>query len=281
MRNIFKDNVLQKELEDKGYIQLPLLDSADIAQLYEVFTRHNAEYNQPFHTSHFSTEVNYKRQVNEAVIKIVFAKLTAVLENCRPIFGNLMIKQGNSDYFMPLHADWTYVDEDKFRSIAVWIPLVDTNEENGCLGVIEGSHKVMSKIRGPRIAVTSCNYNEEWIRKFGKLLPVKAGCAIIYDHALMHYSPPNKSKEARPALNLSIVPAEADIIHYCIPEGAGEIEVYKVDNSEFYLNYNNYQRPETNSLIRKQPVDTVTWIDEKMKQFNPNKKTGFLSRFFG
>lgn len=281
MRNIFKDNALQKELEYKGYVQIPLLDSDDILRLYDVFVRHNTEYNQPFHTSHFSNEVGYKRQVNEAVSEVVFSRLEELLENYRPIFGNLMVKQPGSDYFMPLHADWTYVDEDKFRSIAVWIPLIDTNEENGCLGVIEGSHKVMSKIRGPRIQVSSYNNDKDWVKKFGKLLPVKAGHAVIYDHALMHYSPANKSKEPRPALNLSIVPAEAGVVHYCIPEGAEEIEVYRVDSSEFYLHYNNYQRPETNSLIRTLPVNNVKWIDEKMEHFSNTKKKSFLARIFG
>lgn len=278
MRNIFKDSALQKDFERKGYVEVPALDSTDITGLHELFVQHRDEYAQPFHTSHFSTEINYKRRVHEGIVNIVFPRLAPVLENVKPIFGNLMIKHGMNDYFMPLHADWTYVDENKFRSLAAWIPLIDTDEENGCLGVIEGSHKVSDRIRGPRIQQTSYTKDKEWVKKYGKLIPVKAGHAILFDHALMHYSPPNKTSGSRPALNLSMVPAEAALFHYCMPEGASDIEVYRADGSEFYLRYNNYQRPETNSLIRTLSADTVKWVDAKMENFDPYKKKGILDQ---
>ena len=281
MRDIFKDRALQKEFERKGYVEMPLLDGKEISLLYNIFLQHENEYNQPFHTSHFSNEESYKRDVNDTIIKVVFPKLTGVLNNCVPILGNLMVKQGASDYFMPLHADWTYVNEEEYRSIAVWIPLVDTNEINGCLGVIEGTHKISNKIRGAQIHQTGYIRDKEWVKKHGKLLPTTAGHAIIYDHALMHYSPPNTTPNARPALNLSVVPAEAGIIHYCIPDGTSEIEVYSVDNSDFFLSYNNGQRPRINSLIKTLPAETVKWVDEKMESFDPGRKKNFLARIFG
>ena len=278
MRSIFKDPDLQKEFERKGFVEMPALDSNDIRELHEIFLRHEKEYAQPFHTSHFSTEINYKTEINDAIFRIVFDRIAPILENCKPIFGNLMIKHGMNDYAMPLHADWTYVNEDEFRSISAWIPLIDTNEENGCLGVIEGSHRVSEKIRGPNIQQNSYTKDKDWVKKYGNLLPTKAGHAILFDHALMHYSPPNTVDGTRPALNLSIVPAEADIFHYCIPEGSQEIEVYRVDGTEFYLKYSHYQRPETSSLIRRQPADSVKWVDKKMENFNPNKKKNLLER---
>jgi len=278
MRSIFKDPDLQKEFERKGFVEVPALDGNDIAELLEIFRRHEKEYAQPFHTSHFSTEINYKQEINDAIFRIVFDRLAPFLDNCRPIFGNLMIKRGMNDCAMPLHADWTYVNEEEFRSIAAWIPLIDTNQENGCLGVIEGSHRISEKVRGPNIQQNGYIRDNEWIKKYGKLIPTKAGNAILFDHALMHYSPPNISEEIRPALNLSIVPAEADIFHYCIPEKSQEIEVYKVDGTEFYMKYSHYQRPETKSLIRRQPASTVKWVDKKMEKFKPYKKKSILDQ---
>ena len=281
MRDIFKDKALQKEFERKGYVQMPLLDVKEISALFDVFQQNEKEYNQPFHTSHFSNEEGYKRVVNESIIRIVFPKLSGILNNCIPIFGNLMVKQAMHDYFMPLHADWAYVNEDEYRSIAVWIPLVDTDETNGCLGVIESTHKISNKIRGAQIHQTGYIHDKEWVKRYGKLLPTKAGYAIIYDHALMHYSPANKTSAPRPALNLSVVPAGAAIIHYCIPEGGNEIEVYRVDNSDFYLSYNKGERPKTKSMIRTMPAETVKWVDEKMETFDPGRKKNFLARIFG
>jgi hypothetical protein len=278
MRTVFKNKTLQKDFDSQGFVHVPVLDDAGIKILLELFQENSIEYSQPFHTSHFSTEVGYKRRVNETIIDVVFHKLAMLLHDYRPIFGNLMIKHGMNDNFMPLHADWTYVDETKCRSIAAWIALTDTDEVNGCLGVIEGSHKISDKVRGPRIQQTSYIHDKDWVKKYGRLIPVKAGDAIIFDHALMHYSPPNKTNISRPALNLSIVPQEADVFHYCIPEGSNEIEVYRVDDSDFYLNYNNNQRPETQSLISTQSADSVKWVDEKMGKFDPYRKKNILKR---
>ncbi len=267
MAPVFKNPLIQQSFSEPGYITLPLLDETDIEKLLQHFNRHSGQYQTPFHTSHFSTDKHYKREVHDAITEIVFPKVEPLLADYRPAFANFMIKNPGSDYFMPLHADWAYVDENLFRSVAVWIPLVDTTEENGCLGVIEGSHKVMNIIRGPRIQQSSYEHDKDWVKRWGKLLPMKAGEAVIYDHALLHYSPPNRTASIRPAINLSIVPKAAEIIHFCIPEGAAEIEVYRVDDCSFYMNYDNFKRPESNSLIRTLPANSVEWIDSRMEKF--------------
>lgn len=272
MKAVFKNPIVQKTFWEEGYVMTPLLDEAEIEKLLRLFREHAAQYQTAFHTSHFSTDKQYKQAVNDAIIETVFPKIQDRLLGFRPIFGNFMIKNPGSDYFMPLHADWTYVDEDQFRSIAIWIPLVDTSRENGCLGVIDGSHRLMNKIRGPRIQQSSYQHDKSWVKQCGKLLPMKAGYAVIYDHALLHYSPANTTDSVRPALNLSLVPEGAEIIHYCIPEGAAEIEVYSVKDAAFYINYDNYQRPETNSLIKTLPPDSVEWIDDRMEKFVQAKR---------
>lgn len=282
MKPVFANHKTQKIFSERGWISTPLLEQPQIARLWSLFDKYVSQYRTPFHTTHFSSDKQYKRQVNDAIIDNVFPKVEPLLLDCRPIFGNFMIKKAENNYFMPLHADWAYVDEENFRSIAVWIPLIDTDEINGSLGVIEGSHNIVNRIRGPRIRQSSYERDMSWVERFGKLLPMKAGSAIIYDHALLHYSPPNRSAYPRPAINLSIVPSEAEIIHYCIPEGADEIEVYRVQESDFYINYDNYQRPETNSLIKTLRADSVTWIDERMENFGRKKLSRMqkLRRFF-
>jgi hypothetical protein len=160
------------------------------------------------------------------------------------------------------------VDELEFCSAAIWIPLIDVNEENGCFGLVEGSHRVTNIIRGPGIKQSSSLERDKvWEKRHGKLIPMKAGDAIIYNHALLHYSPPNKTKAARPALNLSMVPLTADWIHYCKPEGAAQIEMYEVAEPNFYMAYNNFQRPETGILIRTLSPDIIKYIDAKMDWF--------------
>ena len=280
MATVFKDSSLQKQFEQKGYILLSsLLNANEIETLNTVFKKFQAEFSGAFHTSHFSTDVIYKQQVNDAIAAVVFPKAALYLNNYLPVFGNFMIKNANPERFMPLHADWTYVDESLYCSAAIWVPLVDVDAQNGCLGVIDGSHKITNSIRGPLIQQSSYKHDRDWVTRFGKLIPMKAGDAIIYNHSLLHYSPPNKSNASRPALNLSMAPQNVPLIHYCRPEGATEIEVYEVNDSSFYIHYNNFQRPETGKLVKTLPTGIIELIDGRMEKLG--KPKGLLDRAKG
>jgi hypothetical protein len=190
-----------------------------------------------------------------------------------------MIKNPDPNVSLDIHSDWTYVDEDRFQSLAIWMPLVDTNENNGTFGLVEQSHKVTNKIRGPLIIESSRNKNEYWAKKYGALLNMKAGDAVLYHHGLLHFSPPNKTNHTRPAINLTVVPKEADCIHYCIPEGASEIEMYAVEGTDFYLNYTHFQRPESTTLVKTKPTIQVKFIDSKMKNFRLKRLLRNLCKF--
>lgn len=268
MEQIFKDTSYQKSFEQKGYIIVEqLLDNSALNKLYELFEKYTLHFEGAFHTSHFSSDVTYKREAHNTISQVVFEKAAPLLNNHVPIFGNFMIKNPSPNEGMDLHADWAYVDEMQHTSLAIWTPLVDTNAQNGCLGVIEGSHKITNLIRGPHIRQSSRDRDHIWEKKLGKLLLMKAGDAIIYSHRLLHYSPPNKTEKVRPAINLSLVPATAMLLHYCTLEGTDEIQLYEVPNTEFYLNYMYSQAPQTNSLIGSLPKNSVKYIDATMEKF--------------
>lgn len=268
MEQVFNNPVLQKQFEQKGYVLLSqFLEAERLNQLLSLFEKHKERFFDSFHTSHFSSDVAYKQDTHDVIAEVVFAKAQPYLNNFMPLFGNFMIKNPNPEQAMDLHADWTYVDETKYTSVAIWIPLVDVNEENGCLGIIEGSHKVTNNIRGPLIRQSARERDPIWEKKYGTLLGMKAGDAIIYNHKLLHYSHPNKSSKVRPAINLSLVPQKASCIHYCIPDGTEEIRVYRVPDTSFYIHYTHFQTPQINTLIETLPKNTVKYIDPMMEKF--------------
>lgn len=270
MTPVLNDPELQALFEKNGYIILPgLLLPEHLERLGNLFSEFNGQYTEPFHSSHFSKDKAYKQHVHETVSRTVFARAEPFLNAFRPIFGNLMVKQPDPANFLQMHADWTYVDETRHRSVSVWIPLVDTDARNGCLGVIEGSHQIMNLIRGPGIQQNHFVHDREWVKKYGKLLPMRAGDAIVYDHALLHFSPANVSGAIRPALNLSLVPRGVPVIHYCIPEGGdvSVIEKYEVTDDSFYIRYDNFQRPELGTPVETLPKSVVVFIDEKMENY--------------
>jgi hypothetical protein len=268
MPTVFLDSLLQKDFEQKGYVLVPsLLDRKAIDTLLVLFAKFQGEYSGPFHSSHFSTNTIYKREVHDLISATLSPLAAPFLNDFIPIWGNFMIKNPHSAASMDLHADWTYVDELRYRSLAIWVPLVDVNIENGCFGIIEGSQKIVNTVRGPLIRQSTREHESEWEKRYGKTFLMKAGDAILYDHALLHYSPPNKTNEVRPALNLSMVPASTQWLHYCQPDGANEIDLYKVTSPDFYINYVHFQRPETGEIIAKLPLSKIEYIDDRMSKF--------------
>ena len=265
----FHDTLLQRDFDDKGYVILRgFLNTKDIEALLAVFSKFSDEYSGPFHTSHFSSNTAYKQKVHDTIKEVMFLKAAEYLNDFEPLFGNFMIKSPDPEVAMDLHADWAYVDEHKFRSAAIWIPLVDVDAQNGCLGIIEGSHKVTNAIRGPGIRQSARIHDNEWAKRYGKLIPMKAGDAIIYDHALLHYSPPNKTENIRPAINFSLKPASATPwLHYFQLEGTDEIELYSVDDPGFYIRYEHFQRPQTGQREKKLSTKEVEYIDGRMNAF--------------
>ncbi len=272
MMTVFNDPLVQKEFERKGYVLFPgLLAGSGLNDLKLLFEKHQHQFKGSFHASHFSTDTFYKREVHDVVSHIVFKSIQLHLHNYVPVFGNFMIKNPDPETAMDLHADWTYVDETKYTSIAVWIPLVDVDADNGCLGVIEGSQNITNIIRGPLIQQSSRTHEKDWEANFGKLLKFKAGDAIVYNHRLLHYSRPNKSASARPAINLSLVPESATVVHYCSLQPGAEIQMHKVENIDFFVNYDYLQSPVMGSLINTLPAATIKYLDKPMQRFRFTK----------
>jgi hypothetical protein len=281
MPTVFLDSLLQKDFEKKGYVLMPsFLDRKGIDTLLALFTKFQDEYSGPFHASHFSTNTVYKRQVHDLIAGTLFPPAAPYLNDFLPLFGNFMIKNPDPAASMSLHADWTYVDELQYRSLAIWMPLVDVDIENGCFGVIEGSHKVVNTIRGPLIKQSNRGREGEWENRYGKPIPMKAGDAIFYDHALLHYSTANKTNKVRPALNLSLAPASAQWLHYCQPDGTNEISLYKVSSPDFYINYIHFQRPETGEIIAKIPTSEIEYIDDRMDNFGKTSLVHKIRNWF-
>lgn len=257
---MLKDKKLDTILQRDGYILGNFIPSDVLNSLISFYQNNQPNNPDPFHTTHFSKDSSYKKKINDGLIKILQPVWDLLLENSTPIFANFMIKAGDGNNAMPLHADWTYVDEPNYQSIAMWIPLVDTSTENGCLGVIPHSQHLSKHIRGPRITQILPPYDTMLIKKRGKLLPLKKGQAIIYNHRLLHYSSSNNSGYIRPAINISIVPTGIKIFHFTIPEGYKQIHKYAVDDYNFFIHYNNFQLPtlgESKTYIEPSTVPTI------------------------
>ena len=283
-KNILIDNKADKLLKEKGYAVVNFISAKQIDELSDFYQEHPNDFPQQFHTTHFSKDKNYKANIQKFVFSVLAHNIKNYFVDFIPVFANFMVKEAGGDNPMPLHADWTYVNEDASSSYAIWIPLVDTDINNGCIGVIPYSQYISNNIRGPRILQWEHPANDILINEMGKLLPMKKGQVLIYNHRTLHYSPPNNSGRVRPAINISLVPADEQIIHYTTPEGENDILKFVVDDTLFFLDYDNFQMPRHGKQVETIPAhvplfnDKVSvFIDEFRNKSFFSKLKGFLS----
>lgn len=155
---------------------------------------------------------------------------------------HLFKSPGNSSSLNP-HQDSSLIDERNHISYYVWVPFQETNEENGTLSVIPGSHK---------LSIYQRSLNIPWsLEEYGKILwkfmipiNINLGEAVIFHSALIHGSSSNKTSSMRIAANFFIKPKDALYLHYYTDAESNfnKIEVYSV-TPEFYLSCDIMKRP--------------------------------------
>lgn len=260
-RPTFLDQELQRSFARDGYVVVDLLTPAEVDGLQQ---RHEAldhvrrdrwDWVDGFETSLYDDRPSYRRQVREVAEAVVVAPLGRVLDRYELMFANWVVKlPGASE--VPLHADWTFLDEARYSSVTVWCPLVDTSIElaNGALGVVVGSQEQIDFLR---VANVPC-YDRcvEAVRHLDRYIPsLRAGQAVILDNRVVHFSPPNQTGAQRVALGCVLGPAEADLHHYWL-DPQDQLLRFELD-PDFYLDYTIGAPERAAGILSVTPVETA------------------------
>lgn len=254
MRRVFNDDFLNETFRRDGAIVVPLLSSLEVSNLIDFFQREQKDAALGFHATMFSADVGYRTRVDQIVRAMMLPKLLPYLKAYRAVVGNFVVKEpSRRDSAVPVHQDWTFVDETKMHSLNVWCPLIDTTPENGRLHVFKGSHRLMQVLRGPYFPNPYVSNSKLIAERFMTELALDAGMAVIYDHALVHASPANRSGALRIAANLALVPEEAQLIHAYLQSEIGNTpsrpEIFQVEDAFFLQNIIGERPSETGSPV--------------------------------
>ena len=233
----FADPQLESAFRRDGYAVVPVLGPDVVADLLGFYW---AEVARP--DDHGLT-VDHMRD-DRAVMRRIAARLAPVWEDVVPglfvdhsaVFCTFVVKHPGIESQMLLHEDQTWVDETRFRSGTMWVPLVDVGPDldNGGLGVVPGSHRLGVGHSGagtPNLtAPFATALRERLVRP-----PMRAGDGLFYDSRALHESPPNLSDAPRVALACGIVPNAADL-RYVRATGRRGRRLYAVD-ANFYVEH--------------------------------------------
>lgn len=242
-RKIFSDPHLQDAFEKDGYVRIPFLNEGEIADLKEFYNRYPSSFEKGFHPTMFNPDTEYRKRADQKIRSVTEPKLD-FLKGYYALYGNFMVKEPGEESRMKLHQDWTYVDETKAESLAIWFPLQDLDDTNGVLQVVPGSHRINNIIRGPGVFEPYHEVEEYLLENCLENVYLKAGEAILWDHRVLHCSPANLSSKRRISVTAILIPEGEEVHHYYqAPEhDHRQIEKFKVDNA-FFMQYEIGERP--------------------------------------
>lgn len=237
---VLKDVALEKQLTKEGFVILPFLSKDEVKYLTDLYSQHHSTPKQGLYATAHSSDKAFKLKLNAEILKQFERAIQLYFFNCKPLGGSYIVKYSGDNGSLLPHQDWSIVDEDSFRSFNIWIPLVDTNSENGAIEVLPHSHNLFRTYRGVNVPDPFYQISE-YTWQHHVTLNMKAGEALLYDHRLIHASGINKTDQPRLAVVFGIIPEQAEMRYYFMENGV--ISEYE-SNLEFFFDYDILKGPQ-------------------------------------
>lgn len=280
LRSVFRDDILEQDFQKNGYTKISFLNDNEIALLKQAYFDSlpnskgavDAEIKDQitYDFTFIDKNIAYKEEVFELITNVFNKQVAAYLNNYKPIIANFIRKKSDGGE-VPLHQNWAFVDETKCTSVSIWCPLVDSNEANGTLQIVPGSHKRYGQVRGPMIPWELDNIKQDIITNDLVPMNIKAGEAIVLDDSVVHYSNINQTDGLRLAIQLILIPEEFASIHYHLnpQKNKTKVQVLEVDKN-FYMQFNPWKEAENIKVQQSFNHQTkyLSYKEFKHKLFN-------------
>lgn len=277
--SLFLDENIAKACERAGYAVVDFLDANAVAELKDIYRRQASGISMGFRVSLFSTDIAYRKAVDKNIKEIFSGPLEKLLHRHKKVMATFLEKRPVPEQGeVPLHQDWTFVDEAQFQSLNCWCPLDDVDERNGCLWVLPGSHRFPTHPRAPFGPAPWIHWGQSLASELIPV-PMKKGSVLIHDHRLWHASNANHTQTTRLATACVVVPEEAELFHFCCDEHAeaGGYDRFRVDDA-FFCEYHPGHPPPDRYRCEKVAVKLPCFAPELLEQFATLVRTARLGR---
>ena len=162
MKPLLCDHRLQGQLERDGFVTVPLFRLSRCKRCLRCTARRCARVKSPACTRAAVT-IPTKSIVSSMTShspRDEYRRPSQIFLPSRIYGGTFMVKSHLDSEMLPLHQDWSVVEEGQYSTLFVWCPLVDVSVRNGrfsrCREAIAGSaHCVRERIL--RTATSSRN----------------------------------------------------------------------------------------------------------------------------
>lgn len=270
-QSIFKNPLLQEEFDRNGFVKFKLFQPETIERLKEVMLDYCSEDPKSFFSSSYLEDFQIKKEGSDRITSLIENEAQEAFENFRLIGAAFLIKGSGEHSEMPMHQDWTIVDEQKFYAVNVWIPLTNTNEENGTLELLAGSHNWNKAIRAPTLPMSFQGF-EDMIKPKLTIVDAEIGEVVVLNQATIHYSKRNRTSEIRPAITCGLMSKGAPLIFHYWDKERQQIERFSQDD-DFLLRFENFHE----AIYRRPTIGESTgFFDYEIPRFSEKEMKGLL-----
>lgn len=265
-RRVLRDEALQAEFDERGYVVVPLLDHGQVEQLRRSYLaavdrpeglNPEGAYDDTYaEFSVIHSRPSFRSEAFDIITEVLTEPANGYLSEFRPLVANFVNKPPGTGV-VPAHQNWSVVDESRFQSVSVWVALVDCVVANGAMLMCDGSHKMLRGRRGMWAYYQFSNIESELIEQHLTPVAVSAGDAVILDDAVVHYSPPNTTDQARLAIQFVMVPDEAEAIFHQQVGADGDlldVDVWSVDEAFFFNFWHGEGDPAFGKVVERRSV---------------------------
>lgn len=179
---------------------------------------------------------DFRRRAFDRIAQALGPPADALLTSYRPLLANFVNKPPGTGV-VPAHQNLSVVDESRYQSVSVWVALVDCVVDNGTMFLGDRTHRGLRGRRGMWSYAVFGDVEDALVDEFLRPVAVRAGQAVIMDDAVIHYSPPNQTAEQRLAVQLVMVPAEADALFFQQVSAEPDplvVDVWRVEEPFFF-----------------------------------------------
>lgn len=264
---------LQSQLRRSGYLVLPdVIPQAAIDELVRMGNDFVERLDEPFGDLFLAAgrieNAALREEVTDAAGNVLRDYLEPLFVSGSEVLGAaFQVKPPSDQSELNPHQDSSLLDEATQLGAYCWVPLVDVDELNGWLTVVPGSHRLGNVQRTLNVP-WQFEGQEDVFRNHGVGLKMAAGSVAIFDAALVHGSPPNRSNEIRFALNNFAKPKNAPMVHFFADDETTEgfVEAWEIDTS-FFLEENIMERPSGRyRSLGERPHVRVSLDDEELDE---------------
>ncbi len=203
----------KKQYEKDGYITgLPVFSRESKTNLDNLFTSLTSKLDKKIDIN----QTNYWHKASAKFYNL--CRTPAILDYVEDIIGpnfyqwggQFFVKEPNDESVVPWHQDAQYWPLSPSKTVTVWLAMYDTDEANGAMRIVKGSHKqgiFKHRVNSSKHFVLDQEVPEDKFNTSDIVsLNLKAGEVSLHDDGLLHGSLANNSDRRRCGITMRFAP---------------------------------------------------------------------------